>query len=1367
MDHPTHATAADQAGERYAVQGILGRGGMAVVYDVTEIATGRKLALKRLQTAADPQKQLRNAELFEREFQALSQLQHPRIVEVYDYGIDALGAYYTMELIAGGDLQERSPLPWRTACGVARDVCSALSLLHSRRLVHRDVSPRNVRCTLAGPAKLIDFGAMAPLGSSKIIVGTPPCCAPESVHLQPLDGRTDLFSLGATLYYMLVGRHAYAARDFSLLSIAWQAGFARPIELIPDLPDALDALIVDLLCLEPDGRPANAAEVMQRLAAISGDEHAEQLQVAQAYLSMPTLLGREAALQQVGRRLKRVTRTRGRGRTIVIEGDPGVGRSRFLDACMLDAALLGAACARADADDAAAGDYGVLRALARQLRTVLPVATMQTARPRLAVLGHAIPELLEGNSSQPPPPLDAGASRAQLQEAVREWLTALCQRHAIIIAVDDLHRIDEPSAALLSLLAHDEVKGLCLLTSAETGAVWVSAPAQKLLLETAALVRLENLAREESESLLRSLFGDAPNIGMLAHRLHDLANGNPRDLLQLAQHLVDRQIVRYEAGAWTLPQRVDEADLPTSIARALHARLEMLSEPARELASAFALSADLGFSVDECGLLSGGRERVALLPVLDELVAADVARRVDERFGLSKSIWSAPLRAVSTPELELPLHARLARVLEARGSDFRAGEHWLHAGESARGLDVLVAHAAASQEETAKSPENFLRYAGTLPAHWFDTYEEALRLCDELDRPKREAFVLRARLVGIVGAFGVPDRGHVAVVLARLKHDSGLEDWETADPSLEPMARIEYAIQCAKDRHAATPERDRVLEPAMAMVLLARAVSSATGRVPLGLEVSYLRSLPVLVPFAPVSPGLSVLSKLVEGLDARYTGRTERARTIYQEVLDRTAQPDRAGLDGSYAELMRLGVMNGLGVIEACMGLASSLAWAEQTASHPAYQVNAVQTRMLHHLFKGDVRAADQCKKQVERLRLQTLQLYESSHLLWEIGAHAMAEDLTRLRHSLEQIAPLAQRYEPWKAVQYYARAEHHRIRRDPAQALAAIEPALVLAKPGLHLLWANIASTHVRLLLDLDRVEDALAAAEAYVPTAQQHDLGYVAEHLWMVLSLCQAHAGQALAAHTAGAVLERLGALGVQGLYLGLAHETRARVALLLDDKPAFARHAELCREIYCCHKNPALLAKYKRLKLQAERAERGLPAALEPLTSTPDSYASYTGMRIVHALAYCKGVDQRARLALTILSRQANASGGFMFTLGPDGPECIATVGDLVLPPSMEPRVTAFMSAYTEEAPTTSTDSQVAAGVAATSVCWSDVQGQDYRPVLLSHSQAGSMFVMGVALLAVSKSQPFQSPSEVASAISRFWADSADTSMLLLTH
>jgi eukaryotic-like serine/threonine-protein kinase len=104
---------------------------MATVSEATEVASGQRVALKRLHVQPDPVKQQRNAELFAREFHVLSQLEHPRIVTVYDYGNDAHGAYYTMELPDGGDLHEFAPVPWRTACAIARDVCSALSLFHS------------------------------------------------------------------------------------------------------------------------------------------------------------------------------------------------------------------------------------------------------------------------------------------------------------------------------------------------------------------------------------------------------------------------------------------------------------------------------------------------------------------------------------------------------------------------------------------------------------------------------------------------------------------------------------------------------------------------------------------------------------------------------------------------------------------------------------------------------------------------------------------------------------------------------------------------------------------------------------------------------------------------------------------------------------------------------------------------------------------------------------------------------------------------------------------------------------------------------------------------------------------------------------
>jgi serine/threonine protein kinase len=187
----------ERIADRYRVEARLGRGGMGVVYRVRDGSTDRALALKQLVLDGSPHHRTTAATLFEREFHTLAQLKHPHVIEVYDYGIDPAGPFYTMELLDEGDLRERQPLPWKTACGFLYDVCSSLALLHSRRLVHRDVSPRNIRCTAGGSAKLIDFGAMAPMGPCLQAVGTPPFTAPEVLHRLRIDGRTDLFSLGS------------------------------------------------------------------------------------------------------------------------------------------------------------------------------------------------------------------------------------------------------------------------------------------------------------------------------------------------------------------------------------------------------------------------------------------------------------------------------------------------------------------------------------------------------------------------------------------------------------------------------------------------------------------------------------------------------------------------------------------------------------------------------------------------------------------------------------------------------------------------------------------------------------------------------------------------------------------------------------------------------------------------------------------------------------------------------------------------------------------------------------------------------------------------------------------------------------------
>src|SRR4051812_39845913 len=100
---------------RYEISAELGRGGMAVVYRVLDPVSGEFLACKQLMATGDARVFTESCVRFEREFHLLSELSHPRIIEVYDYGLDAAGPFYTMELLDGGDLVERSPVPWQQA----------------------------------------------------------------------------------------------------------------------------------------------------------------------------------------------------------------------------------------------------------------------------------------------------------------------------------------------------------------------------------------------------------------------------------------------------------------------------------------------------------------------------------------------------------------------------------------------------------------------------------------------------------------------------------------------------------------------------------------------------------------------------------------------------------------------------------------------------------------------------------------------------------------------------------------------------------------------------------------------------------------------------------------------------------------------------------------------------------------------------------------------------------------------------------------------------------------------------------------------------------------------------------------------------
>ncbi|HKU44766.1 MAG TPA: serine/threonine-protein kinase, partial [Polyangiales bacterium] len=498
---------------RYEVEELLGRGGMAAVYRVSDQRTGQRVALKR-GWSKDQDKLQRNAALLEREYHTLAQLAHPRIIAVYDYGLDERGPYYTMELLDGADMESTGKLPWKQACAVLRDVASSLAILHSRGLVHRDVSSRNVRYSSNGYVKLLDFGAMTSVGVAKDVVGTPRFMAPEMLVMQTLDARTDLFALGALGYFLLTGRDAYPARRMSDLRDVWRSRPQAPARIAEDVPAPLSALVMRLLTIDRSGRPQHAAEVIEQLTSLASLPREDLAEISHAYLNAPTLIGRDEALLELRRRV--LALVRGDGGVLCVRGEPGTGRSRLLDACALEAKLLGPAVIRVDARDATSGEWGVARAVARQLVSQFPRQAIDGMRLSREILGHVIEDLREESTQTA-----GGVDRSLLIRELRDFVLSLSRAQRLMLVVDDADRIDEPSMAWLAAVGHKADRNpILIVASSEVEQRPATAATLRLLSGLSQPIELKNLAADETEALLRSVFGDVRNLPLCAARIH-------------------------------------------------------------------------------------------------------------------------------------------------------------------------------------------------------------------------------------------------------------------------------------------------------------------------------------------------------------------------------------------------------------------------------------------------------------------------------------------------------------------------------------------------------------------------------------------------------------------------------------------------------------------------------------------------------------------------------------------------------------------------------------------------------------------------------------------------------------------------------
>jgi len=1189
-------------GERYDVFGLIALGGMSAVYRVKDRVTGETLAMKRFDR--DRLSDRAALQAFEREYQILAGLSHPRIIRVFDYGLDAAGPYYTMELVDGMDMAEASPMPYQRCCRYLRDVATSLALLHARRLVHRDVSAANVRATAAGHCKLLDFGTLAPFGYAGIIAGTPPFIAPESIRSGFIDHRADLFSLGALAYWMLTGHHAYPAQRLEDLRPLWRMPPPAPSSLASGVPPELDSLVLSLLSMDPLARPTSAAEIIAMLESIGdlpSEEPAEVERLAQSFLANPRFVGRKKEIASLTGRLERLFE--GRGAAVRVEAVSGMGRTRLLDELGLRAQVKGAMVLRVDAT-VHRQPFGVARALVLRVFELFPELARVFAEEHhgaLAALGTDV------RAELPVP--DSGA-----QGSVSAWFDDISRERPLVIAVDDVERADEASFGLLTSLASVATHSRILLVVSErTDAGTNRAVGLRALRSQCEAMSLSGLDAEATLELTRSVFCEAPNAARYAEWMHERTGGSALHFLEISRHLAEKHVARYVGGAWALPAERPSTEPLAALEDALAARLCALGDKARELAECLGLQRARRPTLELCRLLVDDADLTTTLSLLDELERKYVLFADIDGYRFTSLALSEALLRAMPPARRAQNHRRLGAALLALsgsepGTTVEAGWHLIEGGEELAGAEH-IAEATADGTVTIRLLGNLQQLGSALQAA-FEVYER------RGVSPYRRLTLLAA----LAYAAYYEDRKwgelYGDAALAALEDACGLRTARRVARFLGPAVGLAFGVLLAFARFSMASRRDRRGGFAYLFTRLFGVVTTLSGVASLSFDGERVRRIAeVLSPFSFLPEKMAPVGVHQYCLALGALGREEPAvaASMVDSLLARFQSPDfYPTLPGDARRLFVAGLHFLRGAVATFStepSTVSRCADALDGTGLKLWAMLASQLRALHHENRGEFAIASKHREQVELHAAHVGSAWQAE--LWEgaplFVAYANAADTAGMTRIADQFRALGGS----TPAMGLARVALRVLRGDRSAAAAMADDTDMLRAPRSFLGWSATQGLLARALNQAGEHAKAKATCERALSYVTAEECEYIV--LFLGLEIERAHAQAGLG--DVDAALRRLDELlALHGecdnqLVPGLLYEARAIICQGAGRMTCYADAVVQAERRLRAIGAPALIAKCERLATRGGESSRGrgLPRTSE--SSTTDHVVTLT--------------------------------------------------------------------------------------------------------------------------------------------------------------
>ncbi|HKO36486.1 MAG TPA: protein kinase [Pyrinomonadaceae bacterium] len=711
---------------RYRLDSEIGRGGMGVVFRATDLELHRPVAVKVISenSSADARERLI------REARAAAALNHPHIVSVHDVG-EANGLpFFVMELVDGPSLSRTPPTELTRIVEIGLQICGALEHAHLNKIVHRDLKPDNVLISTTGQSvKLADLGLALPghgarISQAGLVLGTPSYMAPEQALGHKVDARTDLYALGVLLYELTTGRVPFAGSDaLTVLSQHVHAPPVPPRVLRPDLPRALELLILRLLEKDPAARFQTAAEVAATLRrafeepAKDGDTDAAPAVAILDALSRGRLVGRAAELAEVRQLWQRALN--GHGHAVVLSGEPGAGKTRLAREITIQAAVDGAVVLSGGCYEyeATTPYLPFVEAFRRWVREEKDDAKLRRilgdTAPQIAKLAPEIETRLGPFAARIE--LSAQEERLLFFDAVVQVLSNLARTKGLLFYADDLHWADRGTLWLMGhVLRHLREERVLIIGCYRETELDRAHPLARALVDwnrerVATRITLRRFGARETNEQLSALLGEnvSDDFGEAVHRETE---GNPFFVEEVLKALIEQGSVRRESGRW---KRCDVGELviPQSVKETIGNRLDRVGDQTNEV---LRIAAVLGktFSFAELQAAADNISEDVLLDALDESTTAQLINTTgSESFTFTHDKIREVLYEELNPIRRRRLHRHAAEGLERGGEGEvelrevptacaveRLAYHYIQAGDYGKGLTYAKQAAAAAEK---------------------------------------------------------------------------------------------------------------------------------------------------------------------------------------------------------------------------------------------------------------------------------------------------------------------------------------------------------------------------------------------------------------------------------------------------------------------------------------------------------------------------------------------------------------------------------------------------------------------------------------------------------------------------------------------